>query len=259
MHQTLSLIIEGKKNRLEMLYKNRDGIMTLLKKASPVKDFKKAIMRDGKLAFIAEIKQSSPSSGILRKDFNPAQIAKVYEENKVNAISVVTEEDFFLGKLNNIEEVKRAVSLPVLRKDFIIDEMQVYESRAVGADAILLIMGILTQEKFKTLFELVRKLGMRALVEVHTEKELRKALAYGVELIGINNRNLHTFEVDIKTTEKLVPFIPDNIVKVSESGIHELKDILLLKGLGVDAVLVGTSLMKATDIAAKLKELNIDG
>ena len=232
--------------------------MSLLKKAPPVKDFKKAIMREGKLSFIAEIKQASPSSGILRKDFNPAAIAKIFEANSVQAISVLTEEEFFLGKLNHIEEVKKAVSLPVLRKDFIIDEMQVYESRAAGADAVLLIMAILTPEKFKLLFELARKLGMRALVEVHTEKELRKALSYGAELIGINNRNLHTFEVDLKTTEKLVPFIPSNVVKISESGINELKDILLLKGLGVDAVLVGTCLMKATDIAAKLKELNID-
>jgi indole-3-glycerol phosphate synthase len=258
MHQILSLIVEGKKKRLDILYKNKEGILSLLKKAMPVKDFKKAIMREGKLSFIAEIKQSSPSAGILCKDFNPVAIAKAYKDGGAHAISVVTEEEFFLGKLNYVGEVKKAAELPVLRKDFILDEIQVYESRAAGADALLLIMAILTPEKFKTLFELTHKLGMHALVEVHTEKELRKALSCGVELIGINNRNLHTFEVDLKITQKLVPFIPNNVVKVSESGINELKDILLLKGLGVDAVLVGTTLMKAENIVAKLKELNID-
>jgi len=258
MHQILSLIIEGKKKRLDILYKNKDGIMSLFKKAPPVRDFKKALLREGKISFIAEIKQASPAAGILRKNFNPVKIAQIYEKNKVDAISIVTEEEFFLGKLNFIEEVRRAVDSPILRKDFIIDEMHVYETRAAGADALLLIMGILSSEKFKTLFNLSRKLGMRALVEVHTEKELRRALDLGAEIIGINNRNLHTFEVDLQVTQKLIPFIPNNVVKVSESGINTLKDILLLKGLGVDAVLVGTALMKAPDIGIKLKELNID-
>ena len=137
MHQTLSLIIEGKKKRLDILYKNKDGILSLLKKALPVKDFKKAIMREGKLSFIAEIKQASPAVGILRKDFDPVKIAKIYKENGAHAISVVTEEEFFLGKLNHVGEVKKASDLPVLRKDFILDEIQVYESRAAGADALM--------------------------------------------------------------------------------------------------------------------------
>jgi len=257
MHKTLSLILESKKKRMDILHKSRAGILSLAKKASSPLNFKKAISREGKLSFIAEIKQASPSAGVLRKEFDPVAIAKEYEACGVEAVSIVTEEEFFLGKLNYIEEVKKAINLPVLRKDFIIEEIQVYESRAAGADALLLIMAVLTPEKFKLLYELTRELGMHALVEVHTEKELRKALAIGVEIVGINNRNLHTFEIDLETTQKLLPFLPQNVVKVSESGIDSLKDMLWLKGLKVDAVLVGSALMRAPSIAGKIKELRL--
>ena len=159
---------------------------------------------------------------------------------------------------DNIEDIKKKVNLPILRKDFILDESQILESRAVGADAILLIAGILKEEKLKSLYDFAKELGMDVLVEANTERELKKALKIGVDIVGINNRNLHTLQVKLERSKKLVPFIPEDVVKVSESGMNSLKDILLLKGIGVDAALVGEALMKADNIEEKLKELNID-
>lgn len=258
MHKILSLIIETKKKRIEVLKKNREGFLSLIKKAPTPISFKKAIKREGKISLIAEIKQASPSAGILCKDFNYIELAKKIEKMKASAISVITEEDFFLGKINYIEEIKKISNLPIIRKDFILDEVQVLESRAVGADAILLIMGILDEKKLEYLYNLSKKLGMDVLVEVRTEKELKKVLKFGADIIGINNRNLHTFQVNLERSKNLVPFIPEGVVRVSESGISSLKEVLLLKGLGIDAVLVGSSFMTSEDIEGKLKELNID-
>jgi indole-3-glycerol phosphate synthase len=258
MHKILSLIIEAKKKRNEVLRKNSEAFSALIKKMPPPMSFKKAIRNENKISLIAEIKQASPSSGILRQDFVPLEIAQIYKRSKCAAISVVTEEDFFLGKTNYIEIIKKEISLPILRKDFILDEVQVLESRAVGADAVLLIMGVLGEEKLAALYKSATNLGMDVLVEVHSEKELKKALSIGVDIIGINNRNLHTFTVDVKRAQKLLPFIPTDVVKVSESGIKSLKDVLLMKGLGVNAVLVGEALMRSESIEDKIKELNID-
>lgn len=258
MNKVLSLIIESQKKRIEVLRKNEDALRSLMKKVPQPISFKDAIKREGKISFIGEIKQASPSSGILRKDFSPVEIAKIFAKAKVNAISVLTEEEFFLGKINYIEDIKKAVSQPILRKDFIFDEAQILESRAAGADAVLLIMRILEEAVFQRLYKLSKELGMDVLVEAHTEKELRKALKVGVEIIGINNRNLHTLKVEMTPTQKLIPFIPGNVVRISESGIASLKDMLLLKGLGVDAVLVGEAIMKAENIEEKIKELHID-
>ncbi|MFA5008191.1 MAG: indole-3-glycerol phosphate synthase TrpC [Candidatus Omnitrophota bacterium] len=258
MHNVLSLIVEAKKKKIEILKKNRDELLSLVKKAPKIASFSEAIKREGKISFIAEIKQASPSAGILRKDFSHIDIAKIYSEAKVNAISVVTEGEFFLGKINYIEDIKKEVNLPVLRKDFILDEMQILESRAVGADAILLIMRLLDEARLTQLYNFSKELGMDVVVEIHTEKELKKVLAANINIIGINNRNLNTLKVDLKTTQKLIPFIPQAIVKLSESGINALRDVLLMKGLGVDAILVGESLMKADNIAEKIKELHID-
>ncbi len=258
MHKILSLIIEGKKKRIEVLKKNRQALSSLAAKAASPKSFKKAIKRKNKISLIAELKQASPSKGILRKSFFPSEIAGVFDKAGVNAISVLTEEDFFLGKNSYIEEVKKATIKPVLKKDFILDKIQVLEAKAVGADAILLIMGILNFEQAKEIYNYTKELELDVLVEVGTEKELRKALKLGADIIGINNRNLHTFEVDINRSKKLLPFLPEEVVKVSESGINSLKDVLLLKGLGADAILVGQALMKAPDIKAKIKEIHID-
>ena len=258
MHNILARILETKKRRIKVLQKNQDAFLSLIKKAPQTLSFKKAITKEGKISLITEIKQASPSGGVLRKDFSPVALAKLFEAEKAKAISVVTEEDFFLGKINYIESIKKEVDIPVLRKDFILDRVQVLESRAVGADAILLIMGVLDEAKIKDLYTFSRDLGMEVLVEVHTEKELKKVLKIGANIIGINNRNLHTFQVDLERSKKLAPFLPEGVTKVSESGISSLKDILLLKGAGIDAVLVGGSLMKAANIKEKLRELNID-
>jgi len=258
MHNVLSLIVEATKNKVEILKKNRDELLSLVKNAPKAISFNEAIKREGKISFIGEIKQASPSAGVLRKDFSHIEIAKIYRDAKVNAISVLTESEFFLGKINYIEDIKKEIDLPVLRKDFIIDEIQILESRAVGADAILLIMRILDEARLVRLYDFSKELGMDVIVEIHTEKELKKVLATNANIIGINNRNLNTLKVDLKTTQKLTPFIPQAITKVSESGINTLKDVLLLKGLGVDAILVGESLMKVDNIAEKIKELHID-
>lgn len=241
-----------------MLKKNQEALTSLLKKTSSCRCFKPAIKRKNKISLIAEIKQASPSEGILRKDFSVSKIAAAFDKAGANAVSVVTEEDFFLGKNSYIEEVKKETIKPVLKKDFIFDPVEILEARVVGADAVLLIMGILEFEQAVKLYQYAKQLGLDVLVEVSTEKELRKALKMGADIIGINNRNLHTFEVDINRSKKLLPFLPDEIVKVSESGINSLKDILLLKGLGADAVLVGKSLMQSQDIEAKIKEIHLE-
>lgn len=258
MNKILALILEAKKKKIEVLRKNRDALVSLSKKAPAPVSFKKAVKREGKISLIAEIKQASPSSGVLRKDISPADMAKIFEKTKVNAISVLTEEEFFLGRINYIEEVKQAVDLPVLQKDFILEEAQILEARAVGADAVLLIVRILEEAKFENLYRFARDLGMDVLVEVHTEKELRRILKFGVEIVGINNRNLHSLKVDLTQTQKLMPFIPTDVVCVSESGVISLKDVLWSKGLGVDAILVGESIMKAENIEEKIRELHID-
>jgi indole-3-glycerol phosphate synthase len=258
MNTILSLILENGKRKVRLLRANREALSALAKKASKPRNFKEALQRQDKISLIAEIKQASPSSGILRKDFVLKDIAKIYEKCKANAISVLTEEEFFLGKLNYIEAVKKAVSLPVLRKDFIIDEMQIIESRAAGADAVLLITRILDDEKFKKLYDLSRSLGMDVLAEVHSEKELRKVLQIGCDIIGINSRNLSTLKVETDRFAKLAPFIPAGVVKVAESGVDNAKEAMLLKGLGFEAMLVGSAFMKAPNIEEKVKELNID-
>ncbi len=204
------------------------------------------------------MKKASPSKGIIKGDFDPIEIAMTYAVNGAAAISVLTEQNYFLGHLyylKAIEEALRNKCIPLLRKDFIFDEYQVYESRAFGADALLLIRAILTSARLKTLLELSRNLSMNCLVEVHNEKELETALKTGAEIIGINNRDLQTFKTDLKTTERLLPLIPPGKTIVSESGIKTRADIKKLEKLGVNAVLIGEAFMAAPDIAAKMREL----
>lgn len=254
MHKTISLIVEAKKKKVKMLNKSRKEILSLSEQAEKPVSFSNALNKDDGVSIIAEIKQASPSAGILRKDFNCLDILKEYEDCGASAISVVTEEEFFLGRTKYLKEVKENTSLPVLRKDFIIEDIQVYQSRALGADAILLIAKVLQREKLKELYDLSKSLGMDVLVEVHTLKELKYVLEMSPEIIGINNRNLDTFTVDLGTTLRLVPLIPRDYLTVSESGISSFKDILLLKGAGVNSVLIGRSLMETKDIKEKLKE-----
>ncbi len=215
--------------------------------------FKEAISGKDKVSLIAEVKKASPSAGVIREDLDPAELASIYEASGASAISVVTDEKFFGGSIEMFQEVCEATSLPVLRKDFIIDDMQIYESKFAGASAILLIVAILEDSELRDFRELAERLGMDALVEVHDEEELRRALKSGATIIGINNRDLKTFEVDIETTLKLD--VPEDVVFVSESGIRDAMDVRRLKGTA-DAVLVGTSILKSDDVAGKVRELS---
>jgi indole-3-glycerol phosphate synthase len=223
----------------------------------PPRDLASSLRGEG-IKLIAEVKKASPSRGVIRADFSPVQIARTYAENGAAAISVLTETGYFQGSLNHLKNIREALAEtcpPLLRKDFILDLYQIYQSRAYGADSLLLIVAILTPEKLKALLNLTHELGMSCLVEVHNEAELETALKSEAKLIGINNRDLTTFKVDLTTTERLRPLIPGDRIVVSESGIKTRGDIARLKLLGVNAVLIGEALMSATDIAASMKEL----
>jgi indole-3-glycerol phosphate synthase len=223
-------------------------------KQSPPLDFYACIVSPG-LKLIAEVKKASPSKGIIREDFNPVEIARTYDDSGASAISVLTDEKSFQGKLEYLREIKHVVKIPVLRKDFILEPYQVYESRASGADAILLIVAILTPEKLTQFLNLSHSLGMDCLVEVHNENELGVALSTGARIIGINNRDLSTMKTDVTTTERLRPLIPAGRVVISESGIRDRRDMERLEKFGINAALVGETLMASDNIGAKVKEL----
>jgi len=218
------------------------------------RDFRKALTSRSP-AILAEIKKASPSKGLLSGEFDPAAIAKMYAQGGAAALSVLTDEEFFQGTLADLEAARAAVALPVLRKDFTIDEFHVIEAAAHGADAILLIAAILSAAEMRRFRELAAPFHMAALAEVHDEDELAVALDSGAEIIGVNNRNLHTFEVSLDTSLRLVEMMPANIVKVTESGIHSRPDIVRLQAAGFHAFLVGEHLMKAADPVAALRAL----
>ena len=222
--------------------------------AAPL-DFGAALVGDD-IRLIAEVKKASPSKGLLCPSFSPTRLAKTYARCGAAAVSVLTEPRYFQGNLGHLAAVRRITpGIPLLRKDFIFDPYQVFESRARGADALLLIVSILSDTELRELLSLSRNLGMHCLVEVHDEEEVKRAVAAGAKIIGINNRNLDTMTVDINVTRRLLPIIGEGQIVVSESGIKERADIEKLIQLGVDAVLVGECLMSAPDIAAKMKEL----
>lgn len=217
-------------------------------------DFAGALRGDG-TRLIAEVKRASPSRGLLCPEFDPVKLAKTYAANGAAAISVLTEEKYFQGSLDHLAAIRKEVALPLLRKDFIFDPYQVYESGAYGADALLLIVAILSQGQLGELLSLSRNLGMDCLVEVHNEAEVARALDSGAEVIGINNRDLKTFKVDIKTTRRLRPLIPAGCTVVSESGIRSGENVAELKGWGINAILVGETLVTAADIPSKMREI----
>jgi len=224
---------------------------------SPPLDFASALVGD-RIQLIAEVKKASPSKGVIQPDFNPVEIAQTYASNGASAISVLTEGRYFQGSLDHLRDIRNALGnkgLPLLRKDFLYDPYQIYESRAYGADSLLLIVAILTPEKLEELLRLSHELNMSCLVEVHNEAELEIALSSQARIIGINNRDLGSFTVDITTTKRLRPLIPAGRIVVSESGIKDSSDMQKMRQWGVDAVLIGESLMSAPDIAAKMKEL----
>jgi len=253
----LSRIIEEKKRVIEEAKREKplDDLMRQVKGICVKSMFKKYISRPHHINLIAEIKKASPSRGVIRGDFNPVKIAVTYQSNGAAAISVLTDERFFEGRLEYIAKIKESVSIPVLRKDFIIDEYQIYESVAAGADAILLIADLLAVNELTGFHDLATSLGLDVLVEVHDEEDIEKALAANADIIGINNRDLHTFRVDFDITQKLARIIPQSKIKVSESGIKTHEDVMFLKSLGVNAVLIGEAFMEAEDIATKMREI----
>ncbi len=240
------------KSRLSM-----QRLKTKIGERGKPRDLKTAIQRlSGEtIKLIAEIKKASPSRGVIRNNFDPVAIAKIYEEKTVNAVSVLTEEDFFQGNLQFIPQVRQVLTKPLLRKDFIFDEYQIYEARAYEADAILLIAALLEKNQAVEYLQLAGELGMSVLFEVHDFKELEMALSTDTEIIGINNRNLKTLNIDINTTFQLRREIPPGKIVVSESGIRTSGDVRKLADGGIDAMLIGTSFMEADDISGKIEEL----
>jgi len=220
-------------------------------------DFRSAIKRsaDERIKLIAEIKKASPTKGVIREHFDPLSIARIYEGKTVHAVSVLTEGDFFRGNLQFIPEVKQVLTKPILRKDFIFDEYQIYETRANRADAILLIAAILEKNQAAEYLHLSKELSLSVLFEVHNFEELEMALFIKCDIIGINNRDLKTLKVDIQTTFDIKREIPSDKIVVSESGIKTIEDVNKLREAGIDAMLIGTSFMEANDIGKKIDEL----
>ncbi|MEZ5942293.1 MAG: indole-3-glycerol phosphate synthase TrpC [Planctomycetaceae bacterium] len=223
--------------------------------ALPVRGFVESLRQHHPMGLIAEVKRASPSAGLIREDFDPVEIAKTYEANGAACISVLTDEPFFQGKLEYLKAVRAQVSIPVLRKDFIIDKYQVVEARAAGADCILLIAECLDDHMLNSLFAKAHELGMQVLVELYDPENLPRVLALDPEFLGINNRNLRNFETRIEHTMELRKSIPSEKVLVAESGIHTREDVERLVENGVHAMLVGESLMRSEDIGEKVREL----
>ncbi len=207
------------------------------------------------IAFICEVKKASPSKGLIAKEFNYIEIAKEYEKAGASAISVLTEPYYFQGDNTYLTEIKENVCIPVLRKDFIVDEYQIYEAKVIGADAILLICAILSEEQLITYHQLAKSLKMDVLVEAHDEKEVRRAIEAGARIIGVNNRDLRTFQVDITNSRRLREIVPSDIIFVSESGISSAEDIAYLRENGTNAVLIGETLMRSNDKGEMLDNL----
>jgi len=253
----LTQIIEHKRQEVALAKEVRP-LEVLRERARTLKarrDFHGAIAKPHQLHLIAEIKPMSPSAGVIRKDVDPVQIAQIYQAAGAQALSVLTDERFFGGHLGYLAQVGAVTSLPLLRKDFLVDLYQVYESAVAGADAVLLIADLLSPDELREFLEVATGLGMASLVEVHTEEDVRKALAAGAVLIGINNRDLHSLKVDRETTARLIRHLPKGRTVVAESGLRTHEDVMYVKSLGVHAVLIGETFMAAPDIRAKVREV----
>jgi indole-3-glycerol phosphate synthase len=253
----LADIIENKKVELAEVKRSRSlaDVKTMAVDAEQTRGFAKSISGTGDIRLIAEVKKASPSKGVIREDFDPVKIAQIYEDFGASGISVLTEKKYFQGSLEYLGRIRKAVKLPLLRKDFLIDEYQIHEARVAGADAILLIAACLERQQIVEFLGIAHRLGLDVLVESHTYKELEKSLSAGAMLVGVNNRDLMTFTVNLQTTLDLLKDIPDDRIVVSESGIRTRDDVAALQRAGVDAVLVGESLMREKDIGMKVKEL----
>jgi len=253
----LTRIIEAKQKRLQVsrLRVPEAVVKRMAETAKPVPWFREALEKPQRVRIIAEVKKSSPSKGVLKEGLNPAQLAESYTRAGACAISVVTEEDFFQGDLGWINKIRSVSDLPVLRKDFVLEPFQVYETRAEGASAILLIAAMLQPGELKELIALAHALKLDALVEVHDETELREALEAGASIVGVNNRDLKTFDVTLETSVRLAKLIPQDRLLVVESGIYTKKDIDLLLDTGADAFLIGEYFVTSPDPAAALRGL----
>lgn len=222
----------------------------------PPRGFRRAL-RSHRLAVIAEMKARTPLMGRLSDDYSPGRLAGLYSDAGAAALSVLCQESSFGGRPEHLAEARAITDLPIMRKDFVVDEHQVLEARAYGADAVLLIVAALETDRLRALLDLTRGLGMEALVEVHDEVEVAAALELGASIVGVNHRDLTTFQVDVGLTERLRPAVPPEVVYVAESGIHTAADAVRMREAGVDAILVGEALMRAPDVAAKLRELTV--
>jgi indole-3-glycerol phosphate synthase len=254
----LKEIVRKKKERLQSVKQGltEKDLKERMANLGPTRPFLESINKNKSISLIAEVKKKSPSGGVLREDFDAVGISRIYKQAGAAAVSVITEEDFFAGDISYLRQIRQSIDLPLLRKDFIFEDYQIYESRFFGADALLLIADILTQEKIKDLINLAHSLDMDCLVEVHTQKDLKKVLRLKeVELIGLNNRDLHTLEVDMSTTQRLFPLIPKDKIVVVESGISSYQEVLFLKILGARAVLIGEAFMRADNIQDKIQQL----
>ena len=252
----LDKIVSKKREEVAHLLPQAGRIHEAVARRRDYRDFTAALRgRAGEMTLITEVKKASPSAGVIQPNFDPVRIAQEYAAAGAATLSVLTDEKFFQGKLDYLRQIREVVSLPLLRKDFVIDELQVYESAGGGADAVLLIVAILDDAQLKNYRALAEHLQMVALVEVHNEEELARALNAGAALIGINNRDLKTFKVDLANTERIAALAPKDRVIVAESGIHTRADVERVAAAGVNAILVGESLMKSGNIGAKIREL----
>ncbi|TET36847.1 MAG: indole-3-glycerol phosphate synthase TrpC [Planctomycetota bacterium] len=253
----LDRIVEKKKLRLDADIKDTplEAIREQAEAAPKPKDFRAAVRRKDGISLIAELKKASPSKGLLRPDFDPAGLAEIYENAGASALSVLTEEDFFLGSPENLGLARNVCSLPLLRKDFIFDKYQIYETKAMGADALLLITAILEKDDLGRLIELTNTCGLTPLVEVYNKEEMEIALRAGADVIGINNRDLKTMTVDLATTARLASLVPEGKILVAESGIHTHDDVKSINLPGVDAMLIGEALVMDNDPGCKIREL----
>lgn len=251
----LAEIIAHKRTEVERLKPKAEVLRLAALERNEFRGFRMALQEPmAPLAVIAEVKRASPSAGVIAEQFDPVGIAQTYERGGASAISVLTDERYFQGHLSYLSRIRREVSVPLLRKDFIIDEVQIYESVVAGADAILLIVAALTQDELVHLLTVAGTVQLDVLVEVHDREELERALETEAAIIGINNRNLKTFEVDLGTTERLSEDVPDHIVLISESGIRTPEDARLVASWGADGILAGESLMRSGDPAAAIRE-----
>ncbi len=253
------IILRKEQEIAERLQKcSLDDLIKSVADGSPVRSFVKSMQQrisNGEAAVIAEIKKASPSKGVMRENFIPAEIAKSYEKGGASCLSVLTDIDFFQGSDEYLQQARAACNLPVIRKDFMIDPYQVYEARALGADCILLIVAVLSDEQMSSLYHLARELGMDVLIEVHDEEELLRSLPLGATLVGINNRNLRNFETSLDNTLDLLEKIPEDRIVVTESGIHTAEHVKLMRDHHVNAFLVGEAFMRAEEPGDELKKL----